>query len=206
MSKKKKARKVMKEVGPPEPRGFLEGKYVVVFLALMGLAAGLVSWGYYVQLQRRPMEFWETDGAKLLMKAPDVAALRLVPADKVPAGTEAIAIFSFGGQRWAEIERRDISQVGGLGIMRQTLLNDNSYGWSDKLDECQPVWQYALTFSDPQTQESTMLLLSLDCPRAMRYEKQEMVSIRPAAEALRKFLVGLFEERERKEEKGDAKR
>lgn len=200
MSKKKK-RPQTKEIETPEPRRFLEGRYVVVFLALLGVAAGLVSWGYYAQLQRRPMEFWGPDGAKLLMRALDVSAQKLVPLKELPEGTKAINIYSFGGQRWAAVEVRDISHAGGIGIMRQTLMNSNSYAWSESADECQPQWQYALQFFEPETQQSTMLFLSLDCPRAMLFEKQESVSIRPSAKALRTFLEDQFKNEEKPEKK-----
>lgn len=205
MAKKKKKTQRATDVDLQQPRRYLEGKHVVVFLALLGLAAGLTSWGYYVQLQKRPMEFWGPDNAKLLMQAKDVVALRLVPSDRMPAGKEAIAIYGFNGerQRWAVVDFRDISRAGGLGIVRQTLLNDNTYAWSEKDDECEPAWQYALQFADPLTRQEAMLFLSLDCPRARLVEKS--VSIRPSAKALRKFLEDQFKEQEKEGMKDGAK-
>jgi hypothetical protein len=201
MTKKKKKSKKVTEIDLQPPRRVWEGKHVVVFRAILGLAAGLVSWGYYVQLQRKPMEFWGPDGAKLLMHASEVSVMKLVPRDELPKGKEAINIYSFGGQRWAVVEIHDISFAGGLGIMRQTLMNSNSYAWSERADQCQPVWQYALQFAEPDVKVSQTLFLSLDCPRAMLLERPDLgsVSIRPSAKALRTFLEDQFKEQEKPE-------
>ena len=102
------------ESSPSEPS--IEGRYAV--LAILVLAFGLSAFAvvYVYRQQRRPIEFWGTDAAILIVRAPQVMALRLAETDLVgPQETVAAqSVGELGKQRLRVAEQVEVSRAGGF--------------------------------------------------------------------------------------------
>ena len=135
------------ESSPSEPR--IEGRYAV--LAILALALGLSTFGvvYIHRQQRRPIDFWGTDAAVLIVRAPQVMALRLAETDLVrpQENVAAQSVGELGQQRLRVAEQVEVSHAGGITHVRRSLVSEKAFDWSAP-SPSEPEWQYALEFLD----------------------------------------------------------
>jgi hypothetical protein len=109
-----------------------QGKYVIAAMLLVGVvAAGISLWHHY-NISRQALEYWGQDGAKQILRAPKVVAVRFASG-------------SSSGQL-SGAEERDASNARGLVNIRQALVQDAAYDWESVQPAGEGVWQYALRF------------------------------------------------------------
>lgn len=123
----------------------LQGKHLVVGLFGLALAAAAISFWYQYQSGRRAMAFWGGEGARLLIRAPQVAALQLVSADEKTEGRDVI--HDPAGRRWRVAERRDAEKARGLINVRRGLLLDTTYLWEREAPRSL-TWRYGLELTE----------------------------------------------------------
>lgn len=168
------------------------GQRLVAGMFALGFLGAAVSWWYYQQLQRRPLELWGTDSAALMMRAPRATALKLAPAgdeppDNGPSTGESLA---FDGQRWTISERRDVSQARGFSHIRHSLVHGRSFAWDDPPDDRHPQWTYGLEFTEGD--RTATLLFDFDLGQAILLERGARVSIQPIVAGLDPFFREQF--------------
>jgi hypothetical protein len=183
----------------PEERG-VPGKWVIVFLIVLGVAGVAGSQLYYRYMQSRPIELWGQSEAKLMIDASQVSAVRFGESNKESAPV-TIETLTIGGQRLRVAERKNVSHAPGLSHVRHSLINDASFEWGEPEGDCKPVWKYGLQFGNPQSH--VMVLFDPDCRRAILAEHGKSVALNPRAmEGIATFLKEQFGEKEEKKEEG----
>jgi len=177
----------MTDTSPP-PR-LVSGKYVILSLLALGAVAAAASWMNYLLVQRRPMQFWGAETARLIAQAPQVEALRL---GHVPRSAEALTSeqFDVGTQRLVALEKHDIASRPGLGHVRNALINTRSFGPTVDMGNDQPVWHYALRFSDGS--ERATVVFSQDCQWTAASDGTVSASLAAVAGELAAFLREQF--------------
>ena len=170
----------------------LEGRYAV--LVILALALGLSAFAivFYYRQQRRPIDFWGSDAAVLIVRAPEVMALRLAEADSArpPQAAGADEVLEYGQRRLRVVERVDAGGAGGLSLVRRSLVTDAAFDWSAS-PASEPDWQYALEFRDGE--ERATVLIAPDDATIGRLGSEKRASITPTAQALGGFLQEQFD-------------
>jgi len=172
------------------PPRLVSGKYVILALLALGAAAAVGSWSYYALVQRWPMRFWGAETARLIAQAPQVEALRLEYAhvsDVKPASEPFVVV---DRQRLVDVEKHDITGRPGLGHVRSALLNTASFGQTYDMVDDQPVWHYALRFSNDS--QTATVVFSGDGQWTASSEGTTSVSLTPVADELASFLREQF--------------
>lgn len=156
---------------------------IVVFA--LALVAALGGWFYSTGLQRRPIQFWGADRAALIVRAPIVELLTLVPNDSgtTPDNGQTLKI---DDRTWDVSSVKDISRVNGLKNVRSALINDYSFDWDVAVDRSQVAWTNGLRFRD-QSREITVVFAP---EQAAAYSPQtgQTHSIAPAMVGISRFL------------------
>ncbi|MBL8829945.1 MAG: hypothetical protein JNM18_23400 [Planctomycetaceae bacterium] len=156
---------------------------IVVFaLAVIGALGG---WFYSAGLQRRPIQFWGSDRAALILQAPIVESLTLTPAGTA-AEEGKFESLQIGEQSWVVTNVKDISRFKGLKNVRSALINDYSFDWNAKVDVAVTQWTHGLRFRDESRQITTIF----DPERAAAFSPQtsQTHSIAPAMVGIARFL------------------
>ena len=127
--------------------GLVSGRWAILAVVVVALAGSVGGFWYHASLQRRPLAFWGTATARLILQAPKVDALWLAPtlASAAAEGDETLAR---GDERWAIVEVADISRAPGLSHLRQALVHDRSFVWNDAARRAVPRWDRALRFGE----------------------------------------------------------
>lgn len=171
-------------VGP-----LLPGKYAIVAIAVLAVSMASAGVWYQYQLQRRPMAYWGTDTARLLLQASHVEAMQLAPDPSAGEGPRMEEVFLVGGRHWIVTRRRDVSRAPGFSHVRRALMTDGSFAWDEELPDCQPQWKYVLRFTE--SNESASVFFALNCD-LVGPKEGEPISIRPVADAFEQFLADQF--------------
>ncbi len=174
-----------------EPSRTVSGKWIILSFLSVALAMATSAWAYYYFQQRRPMELWGADTARLIVQAPKVEGWRLSVAMENAAETDAQTI-SVGSQRLTIVERRELTNARGLLHFRKGLLNDRCFDWNADVSATTDDWRYALSFSDGDAQAT--LLFAPTSQRLRSLESGAEVSIAPIAAGLEAFLAEHFPE------------
>ena len=149
------------------------GTITILLILAVAVLAATASVFYHYANQRHAQDFWGTQTAKLIDKAPQVEVMRLGEADPSLAMTEessseseagksdegstekqdseeapAIKALEFNQIPWIVLETRDAAPAKGISNLRRALVLDTTYNWSDVPPESEPVWQYALGVTD----------------------------------------------------------
>lgn len=177
----------MTDTSPP-PR-LISGKYVILSLLALGAVAAAASWLNYLLVQRRPMQFWGAETARLIAQAPQVEAMRLGNAPGTTADPSSEQ-FDVGTQRLVALEKHDITSRPGLGHVRNALINTRSFGPTVDMKNNQPVWHYALRFSDGE--ETATVVFSQDCQWTAASDGTVSASLAAVAGELAAFLREQF--------------
>jgi len=157
----------------PDAGAAVSGKFVLLAMVGLGLAAALGTWRFYAAEQRRPLELWGPEAAELIVRAEKVEVLQLeaLPRERAPVEADARSSASAHDEKVARDDvspnrvsrdeiiplagrllvvrgRRDVSTARGLGHLRVSLVNEASFDWSpEAADVPPPHWDYALRFS-----------------------------------------------------------
>ncbi len=171
----------------------VSGKWIILSFFSVALAMAVSAWAYYYFQQRRPMELWGADTARLILQAPKVEGWRLSVALEDPASAEGNAqTITVGSQRLTIIERRELTDARGLLHFRKGLLNDRCFDWNADVSAATNDWRYGLRFSDGDAQAT--LLFAPKAQRLRSLESGAEVSIAPIAAGLEAFLQEHFPE------------
>jgi hypothetical protein len=180
------------------------GKLVIIGLVAIGLAASLAALWYHRQSGRRALDFWGTQTAVLIARAPEVEALELRPADEQAADQDnaptpdarpddrPIQRLGIGGRFYLVARAADASQARGAGNIRRAMVLDATYQWDSEPAVKRPRWRYALEFRDgPQ---AAIVLFDFDSGQLGSTTGTKTVAIDPAAvDDWRSFFEEQFE-------------
>lgn len=173
------------------------GKYAIVTIAILAVTLAGAAVYYQYRLQHRPLEFWGTGTATLLLTAPKVEALMLEPL--AAATGETTDKLTADDRTWRIAARREISAAPGFSHVRRSLILGGSYDWNAPLPTKPIDWHYALVFRGavPDGKE-TVVLFTADCDLLAPCEplandgSGHTVNVRPVAAGLRAFLEEQF--------------
>jgi hypothetical protein len=147
------------------------GTITILLILTVAVLAATASVFYHYANQRHAQDFWGSQTAKLIDKAPQVEVMRLGEADpslavtdtapsdsgaekasedstEPAAETPAIKALEFNQIPWIVLETRDAAPAKGISNLRRALVLDTTYNWSDVPPKSEPVWQYALGVTD----------------------------------------------------------
>lgn len=192
LTKNRKASRSLVEImvsNEPSAGPLLPGKYAIIAIGLVAVLLASAGVWYQYRLQHRPLTFWGTETAQLILAAPDVEALRLAAIDESGAGAEQETL-TIDGHEWAVVERREVSEARGFTHVRRALVMDGSFEWEGPSAACEPTWRDALRFVDGPRE--AIVALAFDCPRAMLVGRDESLSIQPVADGLQAFMDEQF--------------
>jgi hypothetical protein len=165
------------------------GKPAILVLLALGLVAAVGATWYRAWVQRRPMELWGRLAAQLVLRAPEVELLELSATGTSTEPTHERLIY--GGQRLTVVRRQDVSSEPDLLYVRRSLVNEASFDWSTSAADCQPVWKYALRFTDEGANQATVLLAP-NCKLAQMAETGASQSIAPVMSGINRFIEERF--------------
>ncbi len=165
----------------------IEGKYAILAVLFLGLIGAVGGWWYRGQLQRKAITLLGADNATLIQEAPSVVLWELEPADtNRPSGEERT--LAVANREFIVTNRVQTGRAAGLIHLRQSLINDRSYHWEQSAAGCEPEWEYALRFED-EAKRAVTVLLDFSCFQLLVLENQRMVSMKPMAAGLEKFIA-----------------
>lgn len=160
-------------------------KYAIVLVFGLAILAAVGGLWYSANLQRRPIWFWGARQAALVVRAPRVELLKLVPAAESPAA-EGSEYLEIAGHRWRVAASRDVTGAKGLYNVRNALVNDYSFDWSTSIDVSQAQWRYALRFRDADRQ--TTAAFDPDQKAVYACQSQSSASLAPALAGVDGFV------------------
>lgn len=178
-------------VVPPAEPG-VSGKWVILGILAVALAAAGGSWIFRYNATHRAVEFWGPQAAQLIRDAPTVL-LRRLPDETKPTPTPQLrdksTFYDFMASAPAPI---DISSAHGLVHFRNALLEDRSYRWPEAAVGPEDRWRWAMTFRSKDDRELTLIFSSdlhavtKDCPSV---ETPRKLNCEPIARGLEEMFV-----------------
>lgn len=151
------------------------GKIVVLTLVVVALALATFAWWWNFQRGERSRDFWGHEAAMLIREAPQVELLRLEP---VAAGKESPGeSLALDSERFAIVERKDISHEKGLLHARFALTEDASFAFDQPLATETPSWAYAARFTDGS--KHATILFDLDHSQVTLAETHRIARVIP---------------------------
>jgi hypothetical protein len=171
------------------------GKLLIVTMFVAALAAAATSWWFRYSATHHAAQFWGPEAARLIRDAPQVELLRLQPTETAADDTKSPAAsppspneVHIGSAVWRITARRDISAAHGLVHLRNALLEDSSFNWSQASLAPDFTCHTALLFRDPETSHPLSILLSSDFQLLQTLppgdKSPRIVSCRPIAAGL----------------------
>lgn len=154
------------------------GTLLIAGIFLMATCFGLGSLIYRYVETREALRLWGTEAAQSIAKPDKIEALRLEPAT-------ADADLHVGALGLKIVETRDVTKAPGFTNARNALVLDRSFEDASS-NTCTPEWIYALRFT--RNNQQTIVLLSLDCPRALLHGTHRSAGIRPIVKGLKTLL------------------
>ena len=152
-----------------------QGKHVIAVMLLIGVAAAGISLWHHYNVSRQALAYWGQDGAKQILRAPKVTAIR----------------FSGESANLMAAEMRDASDARGLVNIRHALVQDAAYDWTAAEPAEAITWQYALRFEGDGP--TLMALFSFDESRIARQDNGRSLALdKASARVLRSFLEEQF--------------
>jgi len=127
------------------------GSLLIVAIFVVAILLAGYSWWFRYQATHRAAEFWGEEAVRMIRDAPRVDALLLETGNQ--------------GEP-TEIGRRDVSQARGMTHLRNALIEDRSYVWSEQTQqgtESPGQVRFALEFSDLDQNALLRLNFSADC-------------------------------------------
>ncbi len=147
-------------VPPAEPG--VSGKWVIVGILAVALAAAGGSWLFRYTATHRTAEFWGPQAVQLIR---DARIVRLVPNE------------------------RDVSSAKGLTHLRNALLEDRSFVWPATALQDGIEWKSGLAFRDVAAGTSAVLMFSSDFQHVRNDNTDQMLCCESIAEGLREMFA-----------------
>ena len=122
------------------------GKFVVVIIFTVALAAVILSQWYHYHRARRSAQYFGPTATALILRAKKVELLQLADEQAAVAGRSQ-GVVSLNGKQYPVIRSRDISATRGLIHMRTGLVDDANFDWDDRENGGGHCWTRALRFS-----------------------------------------------------------
>jgi hypothetical protein len=179
------------ETKPPSNTG-TSGKRVIIGIVVVAFWAAAISWYFRYNATHRAARFWGAASVTLIRDAPQVT-LKIMPYDPADPQTSSTSV---------DI---DVSHARGLTYLRNALLEDHNFTWSDSNSERRNAndfhdWKWILEFVDPKTGKSAGMQFTKDCTNAaplipvpierIGIEKVPMISTDPLmAKGLREMFA-----------------
>lgn len=138
------------------------GKLLIITMFIAALTAAATSWWFRYEATHHTAQFWGPEGARLIRDAPTVELLALQPTVTATDDANSPEEIHLGTAAWIITARHDISAAHGLVHLRNALLEDNSFNWSQNSIPPDFTCHTALLFRDPDTSEPLPILLSSD--------------------------------------------
>lgn len=151
----------------------MSGKLVIIAIFGAALAGGVATLWFQYDARRRSREFWGTDTAVLISRAPKVELLRLSKAEKADEDTERLMI---DGDAYEISERKDISKARGFVHVRDALIRDTGFAWEKVRGDCQPNWVYAFRFKEEDKTEDVVFDFACERVRLVSGEREACIS------------------------------
>ena len=170
----------------------IRGKFVILFVFTLGVAAALFAIWYNHRLTSRALAFLGPEVAPLVTRARQVELLRF-------SGTD-------GSGDWLSVDnlrlkidaRRDISDAPGLIHARHALRQNASYIWDVPAEHVEPRWDCALRFVRPP--DAAVLVFDFTSGRALVLQNGNMATMGgKLAEGLQRYLEELLPDELEKE-------
>ena len=171
------------------------GKLVIVSILTVAFLGAAVSWYFRYRTTHRAAKFWGPEMATLIRDAPKVILF------EKPTGKLTFSELRDPLQSRANFDKsaHDISHGGGLLHLRNALLEDQNFDWSTAGEPSEAQYNnlshWVLTFHDPKSHETALIMFSDDCRLAAREERVFMhlevrsVSTQPMAKGLREIFA-----------------
>ena len=161
-----------------------QGKWLIVAMISVGLAAGGITWWYQYRQSVRVIELWSPEVTYQIRMAPECQLLRLT---STPTG-EGIGVLDIDGAIWGITQVQDISKAAGIVHARQALIHDASYDWTAAPPATSSGgWTEAIRFQEGAQQ--TTLLFDLEQGIVRNQADQQTSRITPLIRAgLRTFF------------------
>lgn len=197
---------------PPAEAG-VSGKWVILGILTVALAAATGSWIFRYNATHRAVEFWGPQPARMIRDAPrvDIFRLRTAEAGLLPAFAR-IPLQS--NRTLYGYDQHNISKAHGLAHFRNALLEDRSFEWPAEVPSSDPLWHWALMFwqsperitssggplwiqktmdsmHDKKQSVMTCILFTEDCTHATVTEPAngKVISCEPIAAGLREMFT-----------------
>jgi hypothetical protein len=156
------------------------GKFVIIAIVAVAVAAAGASWWFRYSATNRAAEYWDPIVARLIRDAPVV---ELYKYDRLPN-----AAFLSEHESYLDVGAgRDISHAPGLVHLRSALLEDRSFSWPPE-DMKSVSWGWVLVFRESPRGLAVMLHFTSDWSYVAGPNHQRMLSCRPIAAGLAKFV------------------
>lgn len=163
------------------PPRLIDGKYVLLAVFILGLAGAGGGWWYQHNLQRRPLELWGSDAARLILYSPEVEFCDL----RQSSGDSLSAAVTMDGQSYVAENCRSVVGMPGFVHLRHSLLTDHSFDWTD-LATGAKRWRSLLRFRNGE--KTITLVLADDFRYAMLRETGATACITPIASGMKTVL------------------
>lgn len=184
------------EPATSEPAGY-GGRLVVAVVLLLGVVLSGFGLWYHYSATRRSLDFWGTETAGLISRAPQVEIFELEPFDSrtgddsATSGPGPVATVNAGPDVFLLVAGRDISGSKGLIHARAALVTDRSFAWEAEPD-CTPDWTHALRFTDGD--RTATVLFAWDCHLTILSGAGQSASLAPLDNAMRRFCLEQYAE------------
>ncbi len=149
------------------------GTITILIIVSVAVIAAVFSVVYHYRNQQHAQQFWGTQTARLIDKAPQVEVMALGEADaglsisdddeppvedqtadaeksaeEKVAAESTIKALEFDGTVWIVTASKDAAQAKGIANLRRALVLDTTYDWADPPADAEPRWTYALAIED----------------------------------------------------------
>lgn len=160
----------------------IRGKYVIIAIFALALAAtGFAGW-YRYQQSRQAIALWGPVHAGRMRNAAEVEVWRIADAD-----AQGEAVVDPAGAQAKIKSRRVLQNIPDLTYIRRAFLTDAFFLWDEAPSDCAPHWTFVLQFR--ASGETTTLWIDDACDRVVLAESSASGTMNtPLLNSVRRFL------------------
>jgi len=160
------------------------GTKLVMGLACLALAAGLVSWSYRYGTTHQSTRFWGREAALLIARPSEVEIFRLELAKDSEDSGQSLDL----GRPYLAIPIREITNERGMVHFRHALMTDGNYQWASEPEPGEIDWHWGMRFHDGQIQALVVLAEDLATIGLVDQGRVRALSCQPMAETLQDYF------------------
>lgn len=161
----------------------VSGKLVIIVIFGTALVGGVATLWFQFDARRHSREFWGSDTAVLINRAPKVELLRLSRAKESDEDDEQLTI---EGVNYDVTERKEIGKARGFLHVRDALIRDTGFAWEKKRGDCQPNWEYVFRFVEHDKIED--IAFDLHCERVRLVSGGQEACISPMVQGIKDLI------------------